>query len=89
MTNACRGDYCNLDLTLDLTNQAIVNGFIDPNGNVSLPGIPGVPDLSGIPLGQVLGNVVDTVGSQLNGVLGALGGTSPAQLSLGRKGAGR
>ena len=90
VTNACRGDYCNLDLTLDLTNQAIVNGFIDPNGNVSLPGVPGVPDLSDIPLGQVVGNVVDAIGSQLNGVLGALGGgTSPAQLSVGRKGARR
>ncbi|GAB2972035.1 MCE family protein [Nocardioides montaniterrae] len=40
--NVCRGDYCNLDLTLDLTNTALVNGFTTPSGGIGVPGLPGL-----------------------------------------------
>lgn len=64
--NACRGSYCNLDLTLDLTNGALVNGFTTPSGGVGIPGLPGL-DVGGI-LAALLG--VTSTG----GLLGPLAG---------------
>lgn len=61
--NACRGDYCNLGLTVDLTNAALLNGFIRPDGSIGIPGLPGVPDL-----GKLLGGLLPGV----TGLLGAL-----------------
>lgn len=43
--NACRGSYCNLTLMLDLTNSALLDGFIRPDGSIGMPGFPGTPDL--------------------------------------------
>jgi phospholipid/cholesterol/gamma-HCH transport system substrate-binding protein len=40
--NACSGDYCNLDLTLDLTRSALLNGFTTPSGGIGVPGLPGL-----------------------------------------------
>jgi phospholipid/cholesterol/gamma-HCH transport system substrate-binding protein len=60
---ACRGSYCNLDLTLDLTNAAITSGFIRPDGSVGLPGLPGLPDL-----GDLLGSVVQSVTGLITGL---------------------
>lgn len=54
--NACRGDYCNLGLTVDLTNSALLNGFIRPDGSIGVPGLPGIPDL-----GKLLGGLVPGV----------------------------
>ncbi len=67
--NACKGDYCNLMLTVDLTNAALLNGFIRPDGSIGVPGLPGLPDL-----GTLLGGTLDGVTGLLNG----LGGTGPA-----------
>jgi len=79
VTNACRGDYCNLFLTLDLTNRALVDGFVRPDGSLNLPGLPGLPDLPSIPLpGLLLGLFGDTgsgdpvVAGALQGLLGDL-----------------
>jgi phospholipid/cholesterol/gamma-HCH transport system substrate-binding protein len=58
---ACRGSYCNLDLTLDLTNSAITNGFIKSDGSIGLPGFPGLPDLSSL-LGSVIKSVTGLLG---------------------------
>ncbi|MFL6062853.1 MAG: MCE family protein [Marmoricola sp.] len=67
VSNACRGDYCNLDLILDLTNGALVNGFTTKDGLPTLPGLPGVPSLS-----DVLG-LLGLGGSATGGLLGNLG----------------
>ena len=48
VANACRSDYCNLFLTLDLTTDALVNGFIDVDGQPALPGLPGLEPLTSI-----------------------------------------
>jgi phospholipid/cholesterol/gamma-HCH transport system substrate-binding protein len=71
VTNACRGDYCNLTLILDLTNAAITNGFITPDGSLGIPGFPGL-DLSGL-LGLLGG------GGNLDGVTGLIEGLSGGQ----------
>lgn len=87
--NACRGDYCNLDLILDLTNNALVNGFLTKDGQLSLPGLPGLPTT------QELLNLLglgggSSGGGGLAGLLGGLtsglaGGTAqaPATTSSG------
>ncbi len=73
VTNACRGDYCNLDLILDLTNGALINGFTTPNGTPTLPGMPGLPsipdllDLLGL---GGLGNVTGPITGGLQQLLG-------------------
>lgn len=69
--NACRGDYCNLGLTVDLTNSALLNGFIRPDGSLGLPGLPGIPDL-----GKVLGGLLPGVTGLLNGLKAGAGTTS-------------
>ena len=46
VTNACRGDYCNLDLVLDLTNGALIHGFTTKDGVPTVPGLPGLPAVS-------------------------------------------
>lgn len=46
VANACRSDYCNLFLTLDLTTEALVNGFVTPEGAPAIPGLPGVAPLN-------------------------------------------
>ncbi|MFL6024097.1 MAG: MCE family protein [Marmoricola sp.] len=67
MQNACRGDYCNLDLILDLTNNALVNGFLTKDGLPSLPGLPGLPTT------EELLNLLGLGGqSPLGGLLGGL-----------------
>lgn len=71
--NACRGSYCNLTLMLDLTNAAILNGFIRPDGSIGIPGLPGLPDL-----GTLLGGLVPGVTGLLNGLTGGVGVNSPA-----------
>jgi phospholipid/cholesterol/gamma-HCH transport system substrate-binding protein len=40
--NVCRGDYCNLDATFDLTNSTLFNGFTTPSGGIGVPGLPGL-----------------------------------------------
>lgn len=74
---ACRGDYCNLDLVLDLTNGALVNGFTTKDGLPTLPGFPGIPSLTDV-LG-LLGLTPPTTGSTggLGTVLGGLTGSTP------------
>lgn len=69
--NACRGDYCNLGLTVDLTNAALLNGFIRPDGTIGLPGLPGIPDL-----GKILGGLLPGVTGLLNGLKAGAGTTS-------------
>lgn len=78
--NACRGDYCNLGLTVDLTNSALLNGFIRPDGSLGLPGLPGIPDL-----GKVLGGLLPGVTGLLNG-LKAGTGTTGSSATSGRSG---
>lgn len=80
--NACRGDYCNLGLTLDLTNAALLNGFIRPDGSIGLPGLPGIPDL-----GKLLGTLVPGVTGLLSGLTSrGTGADSPT--TPGPRGAG-
>ncbi|WP_183093583.1 MCE family protein [Nocardioides stalactiti] len=73
VTNACRGSYCNLGLVLDLTNSALANGFITPDGTPGLPGFPGLD----------VGALLDSLGlgGTLSGVTGLLNGlqTTPSQ----------
>ncbi len=68
VTNACRGDYCNLTAIFDLTNTALTNGFITPDGTPGIPGFPGVDltDLTGL-LGLTVGNL-DGVTGLVNGL---------------------
>lgn len=71
--NACRGDYCNLNLILDLTNQSLVNGFTTSSGGLMIPGLPGMPSLAQIgsllglgganPIGGLLGVTVGLLSS--------------------------
>lgn len=78
VNKACRGDYCNLDLVLDLTNGALVHGFTTANGLPTLPGMPGVPALTDV-LGLLgLAPAASGLGSILGGLTGsATGGTTP------------
>jgi len=81
LSKACRGDYCNLDLTLDLTKDALVNGFTTPDGAPTLPGLPGLPTLA--QLGQLLstitvGMIPAPIGSVIGEVLGGLPGGTPS-----------
>lgn len=69
--NACRGSYCNLGLTVDLTNAALLNGFIRPDGSIGVPGLPGIPDL-----GKLLGGLLPGVTGLLNGLKAGAGTTS-------------
>lgn len=64
--NACKADYCNLDLALDLTNSSILRGFVTPDGSIGIPGLPG---LSG--LNALLSGVTSSTGGGLLGLLGA------------------
>lgn len=74
--NACRGSYCNLTLMLDLTNSALLNGFIRPDGSIGIPGLPGIPNL-----GNLLGGLLPGVPGLLSGLTGA--GTKPASGARG------
>jgi len=56
VANACKGDYCNLFLTLDLTTDALVNGFVTPGGSPAVPGLPGTG-----PLNDLLGGLLPTL----------------------------
>jgi len=47
VTRACPAGYCNLFVTLDLTNQALLDGFLNENGQLELPGIGPLPSLGG------------------------------------------
>lgn len=78
--NACRSSYCNLTLMLDLTNSALLNGFIRPDGTIGIPGLPGLPDL-----GALLGGLLPGVTGLLNG-LGLQGGSTAK--GSGAKGSG-
>ena len=82
VTNACRGDYCNLTMMLDLTNSALTNGFIKPDGSLGIPGFPGL-DVSGL-LGLLgLGGTVDGVPGLVSGLTGNQhGDAAPPNLSL-------
>ena len=71
--NACRGDYCNLNLVLDLTNQGLVNGLTSSSGAITVPGIPGVPSLT--TLGTLIGSLVNP-GGLVGGLLSGGGLTS-------------
>lgn len=79
--NACRGSYCNLTLMLDLTNAAILNGFIRPDGSIGIPGFPGLPDL-----GNLLGGTIDGVTGLLNGLTGGASAKAPAPKGATAKG---
>lgn len=82
--NACRGDYCNLGLTVDLTNAALLNGFIRPDGSIGIPGLPGIPDL-----GNVLGGLLPGVTGLLNGLKAGAGSATPETSTKGSaKGSG-
>jgi phospholipid/cholesterol/gamma-HCH transport system substrate-binding protein len=87
VTNACRGDYCNLTLMLDLTSSAITNGFINDDGTIGLPGFPGV-DLSALLDALGLGGNLPGVTGLLDGLTGGVpagdrgGATGPPDLSL-------
>ncbi len=82
--NACRGSYCNLGLTVDLTNAALLNGFIRPDGSIGVPGLPGIPDL-----GKLLGGLVPGVTGLLNGLKSGAGTTSGSGATTGSaKGSG-
>lgn len=63
--NACRGSYCNLTAMVDLTNSALLNGFIRPDGSIGIPGLPGLPNL-----GALLSGTLDGVTGLLNGLTG-------------------
>ena len=63
--NACHGDYCNLNLVLDLTNQTLINGFTTSTGGLIVPGLPGLPSLA--QLGSLLGSVLGS--NPLGGLL--------------------
>jgi phospholipid/cholesterol/gamma-HCH transport system substrate-binding protein len=73
--NACRGDYCNLFLTLDLSTRALLENFggaptPGSAGGGLLPGVPslpGVPDLAGVPTPPLAGNLFDLLGLGLTG----------------------
>ena len=71
VTNACRGSYCNLNLILDLTNDALLNGFITPDGGIGIPGFPGLD----------VGALLDSLGlgGTLSGVTGLLDGLQVGQ----------
>lgn len=82
--NACRGSYCNLGLTVDLTNAALLNGFIRPDGSIGVPGLPGIPDL-----GKLLGGLLPGVTGLLNGLKAGAGTTSGSGAATGStKGSG-
>jgi phospholipid/cholesterol/gamma-HCH transport system substrate-binding protein len=76
----CVSDYCNLFLTLDLTADEFVDGFLTPNGTIGVPGLPGLdqsllqslPGLSGLPL---LGSVLGTDDGGTGGTGGGGSGT--------------
>ncbi|GAB4008940.1 MCE family protein [Nocardioides ultimimeridianus] len=70
--NACRGDYCNLDLTLDLTGTSLLNGFTTPSGGIGVPGLPGL-DLTSL-LGSLLGTPLKGAGAPTSSAGGAAGG---------------
>ncbi|MCW2856545.1 MAG: mce2E [Marmoricola sp.] len=90
MRNACRGDYCNLDLVLDLTNNSLVHGFTTQDGLPSIPGFPGmptVPQLVSLLGGFGLGGVVSGLGGLLGGLTSGLTGrpaTTQASSSASR-----
>lgn len=73
--NACRGDYCNLDLTLDLTNSALLNGYTTPSGGIGVPGLPGL-DLTSL-LGALTGHT-SLLGSAGTGATAGSGGAGHA-----------
>lgn len=85
--NACRGDYCNLFLTLDLSTGTLLQnltpssptgGQPTPSGIPTIPGLPGLPvlpNLSGT-LQGLTGAGSTTAPSALGPVLGLLGGRS-------------
>ena len=82
--NACHGDYCNLNLVLDLTNQALINGFTTSSGSLIIPGLPGLPDLS--QLGSLLGNALGS--NPLVGLLSLTAGLLPSTTKASRKTSG-
>ncbi|RHW25676.1 hypothetical protein D0Z08_18035 [Nocardioides immobilis] len=67
VTNACRGSYCNLNLILDLTNDALLNGFITPDGGIGMPGFPGL-DVRALLDSLGLGGTMSGVTGLLNGL---------------------
>ncbi|MCX6398489.1 MAG: MCE family protein [Propionibacteriales bacterium] len=81
--NACRGSYCNLTLMLDLTNSALLNGFVRPDGSLGIPGLPGLPDL-----GALLGGSLDGLTGLLNGLTGSASAKPPAKGGAGAKAPG-
>jgi phospholipid/cholesterol/gamma-HCH transport system substrate-binding protein len=93
VANACRGDYCNLDLRLDLTNESLVNGFTDRNGLPSIPGLPGLPSfaeiaglLNKLGLGPVVSGLGNLIGT-LTGSTGSSGTTKSNKPGSGASGA--
>lgn len=87
--NACRGDYCNIDLILDLTNESLVNGFTDKNGLPSIPGLPGLPAFTTIAdlLNKLgLGPVVGGLGAVAGGLTGLLSPKNPKPAPSASKG---
>lgn len=74
--NACHGDYCNLDLVLDLTNQSLVKGLTNSSGGLTLPGLPGLPGVTLPGLGGLLGGLFGSSTSLGNLGLASTSGAS-------------
>lgn len=90
--NACRGDYCNLFLNLDLSLQALAENFLGSSNGGDLP--PGLEDgsgsLDGLPggLGNSTGELLDGLGAPSLGGRGRRPATpgGPASIDyLGRR----
>jgi phospholipid/cholesterol/gamma-HCH transport system substrate-binding protein len=69
VTRACRTDYCNLFVTIDLTNQSILDGFLKKDGTLDIPGIGPLPGLADLTSGTADDSVLL---APLKGVLDAL-----------------
>lgn len=47
--NACRGAYCNINVTLDLTAESLSSGFLEADGSPS-----GLPNVLGLPVNDLV-----------------------------------
>lgn len=85
VTNACRGSYCNLNLILDLTNDALRNGFITPDGGIGTPGFPGL-DVGAFLDSFGLGRTTSGITGLVDGLQAPQGQTRDNDQQAGRPG---